>query len=362
MEPQRHYHTLVHLDELLAHFHGFENFLARNQKEAFSDRDSILFTLFFHDVVYDPRAKDNEEQSAALFAEFAKQALADSLIDKVVSYILQTKTHMNVLASAPLELLGFLDMDLAILGAPKERYIRYADEIRAEYKHIPHDLFCKGRSAVLKSFLGQRLYKTTYFYEKLEQRARMNIQWEIMRLRSPELSACRLTITDTPELKKLEASLRRDSLKLNDVDVTYCAVVNMDLSLCYKDRADRIISYILTTVVEDENVGYSLQQRELHEPCGSHLLLHSLVTVPDQRHRGLAMALVNHIITLAAERHMTRITTWCPKDVAGLFLALGFTQLREVPEVPCTVSSAASDTRNSSVTVEVSLNLLGLKL
>jgi predicted metal-dependent HD superfamily phosphohydrolase/GNAT superfamily N-acetyltransferase len=381
MEPQRHYHTLVHLDELLRHLRDFELSPTGAKIQPLSDKDAVLFALFFHDIVYDPTAKDNEEQSATLFTDFAAGTLS--------AYILQTKTHMNVSESAPFDLRCFLDMDLAILGAPKERYLRYADEIRAEYRHVPHDLFCKGRGAVLRTFLGHsRLYKTAFFHEKLEVRARTNLQWEITRLRSPELSAVRLTITDTAEIKKLEGTLRRDSLKLNEVDATYCIACNMDLSLCFKDRtSNQIIAYVLTTVVDDETVGYSMQQRQLHEPCGKHLLLHSLVTLPEQRHRGLALALVNTIITLAADRGISRITTWCPKGLVNLFLPVGFVQVREVLDVPCIIqppsdalaksvvsnNSIASNNSNSSfsspaaallgpetsVTVELSLNLCG---
>jgi predicted metal-dependent HD superfamily phosphohydrolase/GNAT superfamily N-acetyltransferase len=381
MEPQRHYHTLVHLDELLTHFSTVEQEMGSN---TFSDRDSVLFTLFFHDAVYDPHAKDNEEQSAVLFAQFSKNKLPAPTIEKVSSFILQTKSHLSVLESAPQDLLYFLDMDLAILGAPKERYIRYADEIRSEYKHVPHDLFAKGRSGVLRNFLGQRLFKTPFFRERLELRARVNLQWEIMRLKSPELAACRLTITDAPELKKLESSLRRDTLKLTDVDVGYCAVMNMDMSLCIKDRGDRIISYVLTTMVEDEHVPYSLKARELHEACGKHLLVHSVFTLPEQRHRGFATALMNQVIGIASERNMTRVTTWCPKELVGYFLALGFTQSREVLDVPCILTAPPPEkpekgekgekiekgsfaagtgaTFSPSVTVEMSLNLLGFKM
>ena len=347
-EPQRHYHTLVHLEELLTQYSLVES--AKGLKDGgLSDPDSVLFTVFFHDIIYDPKAKDNEERSADLFEAFAtRHNLPQPITQKVMSYILQTKTHLSVSESAPKDLHYFLDMDLSILGSSKERYMKYADEIRAEYKHYPHDLYQKGRAAVLKGFLGvPRLFKTDFFWERLEQRARSNLQWEIVRLRSPELAACKLNITDTAELKKLESSLRRDSLRLTDTGVTYCVVMNMDLCLAYKDRADRLLSYVLTTCVEDVT-DYSMEQRELHEAClGSHLLLHTVVTQPDQRHRGLATGLINQLISMASERKMTKITTWCPKESAGYFAVLGFVQTRELPDVPCTTVLAASSSPSS---------------
>ena len=64
-EPTRHYHDLQHLEEVL-------DTVGRFQDQA---RDSAALGLaaWYHDAVYDTRAHDNEEKSAA-FARAAEIA------------------------------------------------------------------------------------------------------------------------------------------------------------------------------------------------------------------------------------------------------------------------------------------------
>lgn len=76
--------------------------------------------IWFHDAIYDPRAKDNEEQSAAL-AETAltTAGIAPEIISQVRSLILITK-HTSP-PRQPDEIL-LVDIDLAIIGQARERY------------------------------------------------------------------------------------------------------------------------------------------------------------------------------------------------------------------------------------------------
>jgi len=46
-----------------------------------------------------------------------------------------------------------VDADLWILSSPPDRYDRYAADVRAEYAHVPDDLWRRGRGAVLRHFL-----------------------------------------------------------------------------------------------------------------------------------------------------------------------------------------------------------------
>src|SRR5690242_14027091 len=57
-EPHRRYHTLAHVEELLALLRDFE----------LQDRDSVEAAVWFHDAIYDTRATDNEARSAELAA------------------------------------------------------------------------------------------------------------------------------------------------------------------------------------------------------------------------------------------------------------------------------------------------------
>ena len=65
-EPHRHYHTRRHIADCLAEF-DVVRFNA-------SRPEAVEFALWFHDAVYNPKATDNEEQSAALAKVFLEAA------------------------------------------------------------------------------------------------------------------------------------------------------------------------------------------------------------------------------------------------------------------------------------------------
>jgi len=77
-EPQRHYHTLEHLNHCLEHLE--EKRWGQFLKE--KDCSLLCVALWFHDIYYDPQAHDNEEQSAL----FAKKSLEYMSVEQDVVY------------------------------------------------------------------------------------------------------------------------------------------------------------------------------------------------------------------------------------------------------------------------------------
>ena len=165
-EPQRHYHTLQHLEECFAAFDLLRSQAARPGE--------IELALWFHDAVYDPTRRDNEALSAELAADCLRSAGADAdVIDRVRSMILATRHHE---AGDDGDCAILLDADLAILGAAPTRFADYERQIRAEYAHVPDDAYRIGRGKVLAGFLERpRLYLTALFFERYEQQARRNL-------------------------------------------------------------------------------------------------------------------------------------------------------------------------------------------
>jgi len=165
----RHYHTFVHLDQLVAELKPLQ--------DQFTCWDTIVFAIAYHDIVYSATRKDNEEKSAAIAEVRLKQIdFPTAEIERCVTFILATKKHEAVNREVDL----FTDADLSILGATSERYQHYAAEVRKEYSIYPDLLYKPGRKKVLLHFLEmKRIYKTKEFHEKYELRARQNLQHEL---------------------------------------------------------------------------------------------------------------------------------------------------------------------------------------
>ncbi|GKZ00093.1 hypothetical protein MPSEU_000962700 [Mayamaea pseudoterrestris] len=183
-EPSRHYHTAVHLEEML-------HYLAMLTDEGYlsfmGDEQTILLSIFFHDAIYDPKSACNEEDSAQLFETFANQAgfatTHAALVEDVSRYILATKKHV-LSADNPLSLALFLDLDMAVLGKQQSAYQTYATLIRREYGFVDRNVYCTKRAKVLEAFLAQGLiYGTHVLGTAFETQARQNLQSEVAALK-----------------------------------------------------------------------------------------------------------------------------------------------------------------------------------
>jgi predicted metal-dependent HD superfamily phosphohydrolase len=173
-EPWRFYHTLDHVGSVLDLIDWLER-LAVNPA-------AVRMAAWFHDVVYDPRAKDNEERSADFAAEaLPKLAVPEETVAEVRRLILLTKTHATTADDRDGHIL--LDADLAVLGAAAEKYRQYAAAIRREYDWVPETEYRTGRAAVLRRFLERdRIYFTEPMYAEREAAARRNLLAEIAQL------------------------------------------------------------------------------------------------------------------------------------------------------------------------------------
>ena len=58
----RYYHNLDHINLMLSEIDTLENRI--------EDYNSVLFAIWFHDIIYDPLNADNEERSAECAKEF----------------------------------------------------------------------------------------------------------------------------------------------------------------------------------------------------------------------------------------------------------------------------------------------------
>jgi predicted metal-dependent HD superfamily phosphohydrolase len=170
-EPHRHYHTVDHLQAVLA--------VVEDYAEVAMDPTAVRLAAWFHDAVYDPTRVDNEEASA-LLAESVLPELRVAMpqVSEIARLVRLTATHDPLPGDRNGGLL--MDADLAILAAPPETYLAYTVAIRYEYGHLDDATFAHGRAGVLANLLAlPRLFHTTTLRDRWEDVARYNVTTEL---------------------------------------------------------------------------------------------------------------------------------------------------------------------------------------
>jgi predicted metal-dependent HD superfamily phosphohydrolase len=173
-QPHRFYHTLSHLSFMYTALKKYDFDI--------DNLDAIIFALFYHDIVYNPRKNDNEEKSA-LIAEnrLSRLSVPREFSVNVSAMILKTKDHDD---APTMDGNLFLDADLAILGSGVSQYRIYAQSIRKEYIVYPDFLYKPGRLKLIDHFLKMPyIFKTPFFRTNFEMAARTNLKMEAESLR-----------------------------------------------------------------------------------------------------------------------------------------------------------------------------------
>lgn len=160
-----YYHTHQHIVECLELFYEI--------KDQLNDPIAVELAIWFHDVIYDPQAFDNEEQSAKLMLKHGVGILKKAELEKVARWIIATKKH---LPSKEHDLKYLLDIDLAILSASPQRFMEYEKQIQQEYVWVSPEVYQIKRTEVLMQFYQQQpLFQTEYFQQKFEDAAKNNL-------------------------------------------------------------------------------------------------------------------------------------------------------------------------------------------
>lgn len=169
-ESHRYYHTLDHISDCLDRFDEI--------KQELSEPFSVELAIWYHDVIYEPKNKDNEEQSALFAMNHLKILMLDADLLKTIRHLIELTKHPSIPDTNDEKYL--LDIDLSILGADATVYDRYAADIRKEYAHIPAFVYKFGRKKILENFLAtEKIYHTDVFSRRFENCARQNIKREL---------------------------------------------------------------------------------------------------------------------------------------------------------------------------------------
>ena len=173
----RHYHNIRHIYRMCK--------LWLKYKNKMSDPDAVFFAIIYHDIIYNPKKKNNEEASAMFFHKLAtkKSFKSDlSFLTKVRSLIVATKhgEKLSVLMSDSKDCAFLLDFDLEILGTEHlDVYDWYKSGVRKEYKMYSNKIYNNGRKSFLEAFLKKEKIYLTKEFKRREKVAKINLQNEI---------------------------------------------------------------------------------------------------------------------------------------------------------------------------------------
>ena len=160
-QPDRHYHDLRHVADLLL------------WGRAFPLDELQTWAVWFHDAIYDAARRDNEERSAQL-AEQRLPALGydDAFVGEVAQIVRDTASHIATTPRGE----AVLDLDLAPLAIPKPAFLANRARIRKEFAFATDEEFCVGTAGFARSMLErERIFHTPWGRER-EPRARENLE------------------------------------------------------------------------------------------------------------------------------------------------------------------------------------------
>ncbi|MCK9446108.1 adenylyltransferase/cytidyltransferase family protein [bacterium] len=136
-ETHRYYHNIDHIIDMIesALFQD-ENFNNINVDE------DLLLAILYHDIIYDPKSKNNEQKSADLFKKYHPDN------DEVYNAILETDNHMPTTILS--EILSKLDLE--ILYQDYNTFVEYEDKIFKEYQFVDYKTYKEKRIQILEDF------------------------------------------------------------------------------------------------------------------------------------------------------------------------------------------------------------------
>lgn len=162
-EPHRYFHTLKHLNYILASIENLKDIKEWDEYWV----DALSLAAYYHDIIYDPRSKYNEEQSAAFFMEHTKNlGSKDPFILTVNSIILESDLSKTPSFELSVQFRKF--DTFSIYEASFEELIAYEESIFKEYQFYSYKEYKTGRIKLLQELLKVAPNSTNHIYELVQ--------------------------------------------------------------------------------------------------------------------------------------------------------------------------------------------------
>ena len=149
-EKHRFYHNYEHINDILKMIDSYHPLKYGNYNMTSVDRKILLAAALYHDAIYDPLKKDNEEKSAECFLRHCQGANRYSESLQVVTIIKDTAKHTPSTKLSQI----FCDFDLhGLKEAGFHKMLVNENNLFLEFQKIDYSKYKEGRIEFLESFL-----------------------------------------------------------------------------------------------------------------------------------------------------------------------------------------------------------------
>lgn len=190
--PDRHFHNLRHLMDVLTHV---DELSAETHAP-----HAVRLAAWYHGAVfsaarqqaYRRRAGEDKAGSAALAREqLAALGVATPVTDRVSGLVAAIARHDA--DSTDRDALALNDADLGMLAAEPQRYAAYRRAVRQEYAHVSTSDYLDSRIEVLERLLARRRIFASPMTAGWEEPARQNLAAELSLLSETRAASARST-------------------------------------------------------------------------------------------------------------------------------------------------------------------------
>ncbi len=165
-EPQRHYHTLVHVEQCLGMF--------EQCKSMASNPDALELAVWFHDVIFEAGKPNNEKRSAELYLQLSQGVHSEQtrgLVDRLIMATLHDGSSLE-----DDDAIYMVDIDLSSFGLSWEAFLQDSQNLRRESAELSDAEYYRKKANFQNCLLAKdRFYLSDFFAERLETQARANL-------------------------------------------------------------------------------------------------------------------------------------------------------------------------------------------
>ncbi len=178
-EPHRAYHNSHHIADCLKQLNSAPSIT--------SNVDAIELALWFHDVIYEMGANDNERRSARYFLDVTRGRLGNGRRWRAARHILATIYPSN---PRDPDSRYVVDIDLSSFCLPWPQFLRDSANVRRESGHASDAEYARKQQQFLTQLAGSPPFFLSHYYlQHHEHQAQDNIRRILELLRTREQSA-----------------------------------------------------------------------------------------------------------------------------------------------------------------------------